>query len=72
MTHPAIGSWSDEGAGYEFHFMEQDLDSKRKCMVTPMTFMLQLHRLACLIRQVAIVALEAHSWVRLMIAFLFQ
>lgn len=41
-------------------------------MVTPMTFMLQLHRLACLIRQVVIVALEAHSWVRLMIAFLFQ
>lgn len=72
MTPPTIGSWPGEGAGYEFHLMEQDLNPKRKCMVTPMTVMLQLHRLAFLIRQVIIVALEAHSWVRLVIAFLFQ
>lgn len=72
MTHPAIGSWPDEAAGYEFHLVEPDLNPKGKCVVPPMTFMLQSQRLACLSRQVVIVALEAHSWVRLMIAFLFQ
>lgn len=30
MTHPAIGSWPDEAAGYEFHLVEQDLNPKGK------------------------------------------